>query len=165
MKRFTCLAAILTVAAMGALAVAADQVSAESEPWFDMQTCTCCKHLGENMDMLSQIDWENHLIENGGMTTAAVPEEYKERWDAVCKVMEESMIKAAAEGMEVPLCNFCKSYDKLMKAGAKVEEVKTGFGSVTLITSDKPEVIKMIHQHIKRTQEESKKVEHMLNEQ
>lgn len=159
---FMSLALVLGVAALGAWAVAADEKTAESEPWFDMEGCTCCKHLGDNMDMLMEVQWENHLIKNGGIMTAAVPEKHKKRWDAVCKTMEDSMTEMASEGKDLPLCNFCKSYGALMEAGANMEDVETGFGSVTLITSDDPEVVKLIHKHFKRTQEESKKFEEMM---
>jgi hypothetical protein len=49
------------------------------------------------------------------------------------------------------LCGFCTSYSALVEAGAKVQEFETANGMVSLVTSDKPEVVKKIHEHAKRT--------------
>lgn len=162
MKRFANTAVALVVIAMGTWALADHHEGDHTEePWFDMQKCACCKHMGENMDMMKDIKWENHTLENGGMMTAVIPDEHKKRWDAVCKKMEAT-IEDMESGEEMPTCNFCKSYMKLMEAGANIEEVETGFGMVTLITSDKADVVDMIHKHIKRTQKESEKMEKMM---
>ncbi len=70
--------------------------------------------------------------------------------------------KAVAEdlaaGKEVPMCNFCRSCNNLMEAGANLTEVPTGFGSVTLITFDKPEAVEMTHRHVKQTQDEHERM-------
>lgn len=162
MKKLANLAVAVTAIAIGSWALADHHEGEHGEgPWFDMQTCACCKHMGENMDMMMEIEWENHIIENGGMMTAVIPEKHKERWDAVCKKMEATG-EELASGKELPMCQFCQSYTKLMEAGAKVEDVEAGFGTVTLITSDKPEVVELIHKHFKRTQEEQKKMEKMM---
>ncbi len=113
--------------------------------------------MGANMDMMMDIQWENHAIEEGGMMTAVIPKQHKDRWDAVCEKMK-GVEDELTSGKQLPMCNFCQSYGQLIQAGASIEEVKTGFGSVTLITADKPAVVDMIHKHIKRTQDEQEKM-------
>lgn len=160
MKTLASLGMAVVLVAGGALAWA-DHHEAGEQPqataWFDMENCACCKHMGEHMDMMMDIKWENHTIKSGGIMTAVVPDQHKEKWDQVCKKMEE-VEKQLTEGEEMPLCGFCQSYASLLEAGATVEEVPTGFGRVTLITSDDPEVVAKIHTHFKRTQKEHKKM-------
>ena len=47
-------------------------------------------------------------------------------------------------------------------SGVEVEKVDTEFGSTTLVTSENPENVKKIHQVLKRTQEESKKMAELM---
>lgn len=163
MKTFRNLSVAALAVVVGSLAWADHHESGETGPWFDMEKCACCKHMGENMDMMMDLQWENHLIKDGGMMTAVIPEQHKKRWDALCEKMKD-VEGELAQGKQLPMCNFCQSYGKLMEAGANMEEIKTGFGSVTLITSDKPEVVDMIHKHIKRTQDEHKKMMAMMQQ-
>lgn len=149
---------IVAIALASAALADHHESATDSEPWFDMQGCACCKHMGENMDMMQDIKWENHTTKNGGMMTVVVPQQHKERWDSVCKAMHATGEKMQ-HGEDLPMCNFCQSWGELMQAGANFEEIKTDFGSVTLVTSDKPEVVEMIHQHFKKTQQAQQEME------
>lgn len=143
---------------IGSLALADPHRQGEaSDKWFDMEHCAWCQPMAADMGMLMDIQWECHLIDQGAMLTTVVPEEHQEQWQQVCEQMKAMEEKLTA-GEEMPLCNCCKSHLKLLQAGAKIQEVKTGFGSVTLITSDDAEVVSKIHKHIKRTQREHEKM-------
>jgi hypothetical protein len=158
MKTVARIGVAVVAVVIGSLAWADHHESGEQgEAWFDMENCTWCKPMAENMDMMMNVQWENHVIDNGGLMTVVVPDEHKQRWEKITEHMKATEEKLTG-GEEMQLCNCCKSYNKLVEAGAKVEEVKTEFGSVTLITSDKPEVADMIQQHMKRTKEEAEKM-------
>jgi hypothetical protein len=59
---------------------------------------------------------------------------------------------------QLALCGFCTSYVKLMMAGAKVAQFETKLGSITLMTSTDPEVVKMIQGHGRHATEDYEKV-------
>lgn len=67
---------------------------------------------------------------------------------------------AKIAGGEKPesLCGFCESLGALMHAGAKMQKVKTSFGTITVVTSTEATTVKKIHAHAKRTQDETKKM-------
>ena len=47
-------------------------------------------------------------------------------------------------------------------AAAEEEMIKTGFGTISLLTAKKPKTVKMIHKHAERSQQEAKKMEEMM---
>jgi len=59
---------------------------------------------------------------------------------------------------------MCENYGKLSGLGAKVEVINAKEGDVVLMTSDNPEVVKLIHEHGQRTREEMAKMESMEKE-
>lgn len=122
--------------------------------WFD-ESCICCKPMHDNPALMSRMKWETHKITNGLMMVAAPPEGMIDEFEATCHAMHTAAENAKPSD---PMCGFCLSFTELAKAGAKVEEVKTGVGQMTLITSDDPAVVKKIHAHSDRTQEEMDKM-------
>lgn len=127
----------------------------EGGSWFDMEKCGMCKHMAGHQELMMSMKWETHLIDNGMMSIATIPDQHKATMESVHQKM-----KAAAEqlkaGKEMHLCGFCDSYGKLMDAGAKEQEIETEFGMVALLTSDQPELADKIKKHAKRTQREYK---------
>ena len=127
---------------------------AEERPWIDMQGCSICKHMGEHMDIMSEVTWETHKTAQGMLSASVVPKKHKAKMDQ----MHEKMMEVASNmEAEMPLCGFCHSYAELQAAGAKSEEIKTDFGMISLMTSDDPELVKKIHEHADRTVAEYKK--------
>jgi hypothetical protein len=68
----------------------------------------------------------------------------------------EAVAKELESGKSLAMCGFCEAYGKLMTAGAKAKDVDGEFTSVSMVTSDDPEVIKQIHQVADRCIKEQK---------
>jgi TusA-related sulfurtransferase len=121
--------------------------------WFDMDHCAFCKCFGEQKGLMENIKWETHELDNGMMYVAVVPENMKDAMVKCEKAMKE-VAKKMESGESLEICRHCASWGELIKAGAKEAKINTAAGAITLLTSDKPEVVKMIHEHAKTTQKE-----------
>ncbi|MGI9457871.1 MAG: hypothetical protein ACR2NU_15000 [Aeoliella sp.] len=158
--------AFLALLAMGgiacSLAWADDREKTHEHGWFDAAHCTLCKPMSEHKELMMEMKWETHKIDNGLLMVASVPEEHMEVYRECCSQMDEN-IEVMKEGKAPEhLCGFCQSMGGLMQGGAKMEKVKTGFGTITLVTAGNEDAVGMIHKHAKRTQEEAKKMEEMM---
>lgn len=143
--------AMLAVALLAAPSLCEDAATKEADkPWLDLENCSMCKSMGEHMDMMAECTWENHKIENGCMSASVVPEKHQAK---MAEVHEKMMAvgKRLEQGEKMPLCGYCVGYGELKMAGARIEEVKTDFGMVALVTSDDPELVKKIHAHTDKT--------------
>jgi len=138
-----------------------DMAMADS-PWFDMPNCDFCKNLIKDENLLKNMTWEHHEIENGFVTIATVKPEskaaYMETMGAMMQLgndMETGKVKPE----DVKMCNYCKNYGMLMEAGAKFDYVTGDAANVTIVTSDNPEIIKKIKDFGNRTNMEMAKWE------
>lgn len=122
----------------------------KEKSWLDLEKCDICKCMGEHMDVMQQVTWETHKIDNGMLSASVIPKKHRTLMDKL-HVKMESAGEELASGKSMELCGFCNSYDKLKKAGAKEQQVKTEFGMIGMLTSDDPEVVKQIHSHADRT--------------
>lgn len=152
-KRSILIRVVLMVALAAGVLVAGDG----DQAWFDLEGCSMCKNFGAEPGLMEHIEWENHMISAGVMTVSVVDEEYQDALKRAEKNMAAVGQKLAA-GEQLPLCGFCTSYGKLMMAGVKIEQVETKLGAVVLMTSSDPEVVKMIQEHAKHTDEEYEKI-------
>lgn len=150
---------IVTLVAWMASAVSADDN--KDEKWFDMEHCAMCKHMAEHPDLVTKIKCETHVIDNGMLMVSNIPKDQQAAMEAVHKKMGETIAELTS-GKELPLCGFCSGFGKLMEAGAKNQDIKTSMGTISLLTSDKPEVIKKIQEFAKRTQTEYEKMQHEM---
>ncbi len=150
MKRLV--VALFALALVGSTSICDDSDKA----WLDMQNCALCQPMAQNMDMMAHVTWENHKISNGSLSASVVPKEYAQRMDDLHEEMV-AMGKRLEQGEAMKLCGFCDSHCELKEAGAKEELVKTDFGMIALLTSDDPELVKKIHAHSDKTNEEFKK--------
>jgi len=57
------------------------------------------------------------------------------------------------------LCGSCQAYGKLMMSGAKIESVKGSVADVTIMTSDKPELVAEIKAFAQKNRDEMVKME------
>lgn len=135
---------------------AASHGDQNEKPWLDLQNCSVCKCMGENMDMMQHVTWENHKISNGVLSASVIPDKYRDRMDQL-HVKMKAVTDRLEKGEEMPLCGFCTTFEELRKAGAKTEEIKTDFGMIALTTSDDPEIVKRLHAHTDKTVAEFKK--------
>jgi hypothetical protein len=128
----------------------------------EMKKCTVCKTMAENPELLEQMTWETHKIENGMLCVASVPKQYAKEFATLYDKMMQSVAKVKADsqqGKTTALCSFCESMGELNKAGAKQQEIKTGTGAISLITSMDPEVVRKIHAHADKAIAEQKKLQ------
>jgi len=141
----TLLTAALLLSLTATVSLAGDPAT-----WFDLEGCGMCKHLLEDQDLFQHMTWTNHKIATGMIEVTTYPDGYAERFDALMKKMEAAGAELMA-GKQVPLCNMCQSYGKLMMAGATMEQVPLDNGSIGVITSSDPKTIAMIHEHVDTT--------------
>ncbi|MEQ8849667.1 hypothetical protein [Botrimarina sp.] len=146
-----CLAAVLA----GALAVAEHHEDhSQSGKWFDPANCVMCKPMADKPELMHAIKWETHKLDNGAVMTAVAPKGMQDEFDAVCQKMHSKQPQPGDK-----LCGFCQAFGKLMREGAKVQEVDTDFGNLTLVTADDDATVEKIHEFAQRTIEETKKME------
>lgn len=126
--------------------------------WFDSAACEVCKPWHENQTLMMSTKWETHLIKNGMLMVTVVPKDQLEAFEQVCNQCKANGEKIAASGNPAATCGFCSAMGELMQSGVKMEEVKTEFGKISLMTSDKPETVSEIHKVAKRSQEEAQKM-------
>jgi len=130
----------------------------QASGWFDAHACDICKPWTESPEMMTAMDWETHSIKNGMMMVSVVPDSHREKFDVICKKMDQTIGKIAAGEQPKGLCGFCQAMGGLMEAGAKTEDIATAFGKITLITADNPQTVAKIHAVAKRAQQEAKKM-------
>ena len=128
-------------------------VGAQDKPWFDMENCSFCKHLTKDPELMKHMTWTTYVISNGAMVVTVVDEEYQDSYEAAMKAMEKTGKDMMSGAGDVKMCGHCEYYGMLMMSGMKTETINTDVGEITLMTSDKPETIKMIHEYAKRNQE------------
>jgi hypothetical protein len=68
------------------------------------------------------------------------------------------MEKGEVNPMAVKMCGHCQAYGKLAMAGAHLEAVYGDAAEVSLMTSDDPEVVAMIHEFAQRNIDEMAKM-------
>lgn len=153
MKRLMNILAIGAIALAGAATATADD---KDESWIDFEKCAVCKHVGQHKELLTKVKCETHIIDNGMLTVVTIPDEYKDEMKTVHNKMNEAIEKVKS-GEKAELCGFCQSYAKLLKAGAKCQEIETSSGAVSLLTSDQPEVVAQIKEHAQKAIKEHEK--------
>jgi len=165
MKKFmTPVAMGAVVLAIGAFAVADHHLAGEKEhgdkiDFFDVEKCTICKCMGEHKDLMAAVKWETHLLEDGMLMMSVVPKDMQDKMSKCCEEMHATAEKVMTGQVEGQMCGFCQGFGGLMAAGAKHQEIETGVGRITVITSDKAETVKMIHDLGKKAQEATEKME------
>lgn len=168
MKRIAAVVVALTVAGVATHWAAADnqpETSRVEQMMAEMATCEICSSMMEHPELMQSVEWETHKIDQGMLMVATVPKEHLEAFRKMSKQWEQAIeeVKAASSrGEEVELCTFCGEMGKLMQAGAKHQEVATKHGAVTLVTSDKPEVVKQIHALAEKSIELEKEMAQMF---
>ncbi|MDF1545098.1 MAG: hypothetical protein P1R58_08350 [bacterium] len=130
-------------------------VTAEDAPWFDMENCSFCSDMDQ--EMMMKLGWEHYNIENGSMTVSTIPREYTEEWEKVRAGWKAKGEKMMA-GEKMPLCGMCTAMGGLMMKGVKSEEVKWSMGYISLMTSDDPAIVKEVHAFTDKTNAELDKM-------
>ena len=155
--------AIVTAALLG-VACWATAVWAESpqEAFLaEMKSCAVCGVMAEKPELMTDMTWETHKIDNGMLCVASVPKDkLKEFTELHEKMMKQvAQVKAdSQQGKPVKLCSFCSSMGDLEKAGAKQQEIKTATGFISLFTSSDPTVVAKIHACADKAIAEQKKM-------
>lgn len=143
--------ALLVVAAATAVAQQREAVTAAG--WFDPEHCDICRPMHERPDVMGTMKWDVHKLDAGMLMTSSVAAEKKEAFYAICKAMH-----AKAPAADSAMCGFCAGFGGLIQAGAKVEELKTDSGMITVITATDPVTVEMIHAVADRSLDEMAKM-------
>jgi hypothetical protein len=117
----------------------------------EFSKCHVCGKMIPYMDN----DWwwqTNHEIydlENGMVFIHSITDKkYAGDFHKMCGDMEAAIgeLKAMPEDkLQGKMCQHCQDFAALTKAGARYESVLTETGSLGIVTSEKPELVKRIH--------------------
>jgi hypothetical protein len=147
MKTLSVLTSIALVVSMAALVSAASNDQAAIMA--GMQKCDMCKHIAANPELMQNMTWETHKIDNGMLCVSTVPKEKMSDFQALNAKMKSTMDKMktdAAAGKQPELCALCEGMAELMKSDAvKEKEIQLTNGSIHMMTSDDPAIVAKIH--------------------
>ncbi len=132
----------------------------DTKLWFDMENCGFCKHLMAEPGLMDNMAWEHHDIKNGVLIMTVIDPKYDDAYQKAVKAMQQTGNEMMA-GKQVYMCGHCETYGMLMMSGINMEVVKTSAGEITLMTSDKPEMIEKLHVYSKKNQEAMARMEKM----
>lgn len=156
------------VFAMMAVSFAFAQVHEKTEtaatPWFDMENCEICKCLSAHKGLMESVKWETHLLDNGSISIAVVPDDMKPTYVKAMKDMDKEIARVDA-GENVKCCGYCMGMGELISAGAHEQKVSTAGGELVILTSSDPDLVAKIQQHAKRTIAEQAKLMKQMGEQ
>jgi hypothetical protein len=136
--------------------------AAQDKMLAEMEKCVVCKYMAEKPELVKNMTWETHKIDNGMLCLTTVPKEMKKDFDVVSARMMQAIEKVRADetqGKEVELCHFCVTMGELMKLNAKQQHIETQTGAIHLCTSDDPAVVKKIHAMADKAIAEQKKMQ------
>src|SRR5262245_36090360 len=128
----------------------------------EMQKCAVCKYMAAKPELLKDMIWETHKIDNGMLCLTSVPKEMKKQFVEVSDKMMQAIEQVKAEqkqGKSVELCSFCVAMGDLMKLPTKQQHIETATGAIHLVTSDDPTVVKKIHAVADKAIAEQKKMQ------
>src|SRR5262245_58581680 len=103
------LSACWTAAAYGA---------SPEEHMAEMKKCAVCSVMLEKPELMKDMTWETHKIENGMLSVASVPKELHKEFAAMHEKMMKNIEKVKADlqqGKAVQLCGFCQGMGELDK--------------------------------------------------
>ena len=130
--------------------------------WFDMEGCAFCKNLVKDPALMKNMTWEHHDISNGVVAITTVKPESRKAYEEARAAMMDIGNKLETGQLtmdKVPMCGHCQAYGKLMMMGAKMDWVEGSQADVTVITSDKPEIVKEIKAFAQKNRDEMAKME------
>ena len=159
MKTIISLAALGLAVGWSSAAVAQNEEHSFAE---EMQKCAVCKYMAENPELMKEMTWETHKIDNGMLCLTTVPKEMKKEFDTVSAKMMQAIAKLEADpthAKEVQLCSFCRSMGELHKLNAKMQHIDTQTGAIHMSTSNDPAIVKKIHAMADKAIAEQKKMQ------
>jgi hypothetical protein len=127
---------------------APQNTSPQAKMLAEMQKCAVCKYMAQKPELMKDMIWETHKIDNGMLCLTTVPKEMKKEFQAVSEKMMQAIEQVKADqqqGKPVEMCHFCAAMGELLKANAKQQHIETATGAIHLVTSNDPAVVKKIH--------------------
>ncbi len=149
--------AVFTAVIISALAA---PITIAETPWFDMANCEFCKPLMEDPNLMSQMDWEHHIISDGIMSVTTVKDDGMPSFKKAMAKMGDCAAKMQ-KGEKVSMCSMCSAYSGFFAKGAKSENIYTNHGAVSLLTSTDPKIVAEIQEWAKKTNMELEKMAQM----
>lgn len=153
--------AALTVCALLAPPVQADHHSSGDQAmgYFDAEDCELCSVMGKKPQLMQGMQWEAYKTDSGMVMLATAPKGMEKQYHDVSKEMMAAAEKVGEAGMEnAKLCGFCTALDQLLQQGAKMQEIETERGSLSIMTADDPSVVKKIHAEVDKMKSEMEKM-------
>ena len=148
---------ILTICAVALIVSVAALAGDDAEPWFDLENCAFCKHIGAEEGLVDHMHSEYHNLKGGILFIMTIDPQYKEAFDRAQAAMNEVGIEMQKTG-EVPhMCRHCRMYGEFMTSGVAIECVEAEVGSICMMTSEKPEMVEKLQAFGARTAEETAK--------
>src|SRR3954454_11691749 len=103
MKAFVPLAVLgLTVAWSGSAFAQLDHQKMMAE----MKKCDVCKNLAENPELMKNMSWETHKIDNGMLSVTSVPKKMNKDLAAVSEKMHQAIEQVKVDAKEARRCIF-----------------------------------------------------------
>ncbi|MCP4582757.1 MAG: hypothetical protein GY839_14195 [candidate division Zixibacteria bacterium] len=137
----------------------ATATAGEGKAWFDMENCAFCKNLADQPGLMENFaKWEHHNVKNGSLSISEINKDYVDAYKKAMAGMEATAKKAQA-GEQLQMCGYCEGFGGLMMKGVQFDEVQSGNTFVSISWSSDSEVVKAIHAHTDRTNDEMKKME------
>jgi len=142
-------ARILTVTGLVVAVLACGLTAADESAFHD---CAICKPLMAEPGLLEHLRWQGHGIAMGMIAVTSVDPSHQQAYQRAHGKMLEA-VKRLEAGDSMELCPFCQGMNALAQAGARIENVEAPGAHIMVITSDKPEVVARIHEHLRRANE------------
>ncbi len=150
MKIFKVLFLVLAVALVCTAVWAGDE-----KPWFDLKNCAFCKtfDLGNDDYLVDHMKGEYHDLPNGFLAVMSVEDAYKDKCTKAQEAMQKVAMDMQASGQTPQMCGHCSTYGELAMVTTPVE-IKSDIAMISMMTSDKPEVVAKLHAFAQKNREE-----------
>jgi hypothetical protein len=129
----------------------------EGSGWFDNANCAMCSNITAEKGLMEHMKLENYKVATGMMSVTIVEPAYAEAW-ARAETKMSAMGDRLMKGEKMTLCGCCQDITDMMSAGAKMDNLHTGAGSVMMVTSTDPALIGRLQAHADRTNAEMAKM-------
>ena len=129
---------------------------AGERPWFDMQNCVFCKPWMET-GLMKVMQDNQYPMSNGVVTVSTVPATRMADYKKVCGQMD-ALGKRAMSGEKLQMCQSCETMGSFFARGAKMEQIWTKDGSVSMLTSSDSTLVADMQKWAQRNMDERKKM-------
>ncbi len=121
--------------------------------WLDMEKCTMCKVLTTHEGLMENMTWEHHNLKNGIVTISTVKDSHMKAFRKANTEMN-TLGDRLMKGEQMEMCGMCNAFGAVLMKGVDMEYAETMHGDIWILTSDKSEIVKELHDWADRTKKE-----------